>query len=152
MSCLGVDIVSVSPYYCLYVGVMIQLYLLIYIVIFYKLERIKLYSKSLLTFTLLLSVYHRCTKWSYVQIREVHKRRYLLRHCALEVFSNDGQSLFLIFHLPQRDKIYQKWVTYLTVSHIIIVLVKTLIHYCGMDIHYVCFLLVTVELTLSGCF
>lgn len=52
----------------------------------------------------------RCTKWTYLQIREVHKRRYLLRHCALEVFSNDGQSLFLIFHLNQSDKIYQKWV------------------------------------------
>ncbi|XP_019848853.1 PREDICTED: WD repeat and FYVE domain-containing protein 3-like isoform X2 [Amphimedon queenslandica] len=49
-----------------------------------------------------------CTKWSYVEIREVHKRRYLLRHCAMEVFSNDGQSLFLIFHLAQRDRIYQK--------------------------------------------
>lgn len=56
-----------------------------------------------------------CTKWSYNQVREVHKRRYLLRHCALEVFSNDGQSMFLIFHLPQREKIYQKYVCQLII-------------------------------------
>jgi len=49
-----------------------------------------------------------CFKWPYNTIREIHKRRYLLRHCALEVFSSDGRNHFLIFHKPERDKIYQK--------------------------------------------
>ena len=61
------------------------------------------------------SVSPSCIKWSYSQVREVHKRRYLLRHCALEVFSNDGQSMFLIFHPPQREKIYQRYVPQLNV-------------------------------------
>ena len=49
-----------------------------------------------------------CIKWPYDTIREVHMRRYLLRHCALEMFSSDGRNHFLIFHQSERDKIFQK--------------------------------------------
>jgi hypothetical protein len=49
-----------------------------------------------------------CVKWPYAVVREIHKRRYLLQHCALEVFSSDGRNQFLIFHANQRDKLYQK--------------------------------------------
>jgi len=50
----------------------------------------------------------RCIKMRYDTIREVHKRRYLLRHCAVEVFAVDGRSHFLIFLTKFRDKAYQK--------------------------------------------
>jgi hypothetical protein len=49
-----------------------------------------------------------CVKWPYTVVREIHKRRYLLRHCALEMFSSDGRNQFLIFHVSQRDKLYHK--------------------------------------------
>lgn len=52
----------------------------------------------------------RCIKLRYDTIREVHKRRYLLRHSALEVFAVDGRSHFLIFISKYRDKICQKYV------------------------------------------
>ena len=51
-----------------------------------------------------------CVKWPYAVVREIHKRRYLLQHCALEVFSSDGRNQFLIFHTNQRDKLYHKLV------------------------------------------
>ncbi len=50
----------------------------------------------------------RCIKLRYDTIREVHKRRYLLRHCAVEVFALDGRSHFLIFQTLYRDKVCQK--------------------------------------------
>lgn len=77
-----------------------------------SLSSLSLFSLLSLPSFLFFLFLFRCTKWSYIQIREVHKRRYLLRHCAMEVFSNDGQSLFMIFHLSQRDRIYQKLVVY----------------------------------------
>lgn len=50
----------------------------------------------------------RCVKWPYAVVREIHKRRYLLQHCALEMFSSDGRNQFLIFHTNKRDKLYHK--------------------------------------------
>ncbi|XP_048589940.1 WD repeat and FYVE domain-containing protein 3-like [Nematostella vectensis] len=52
-----------------------------------------------------------CSKWAYEDIREVHKRRYLLQQTALEVFSSDGRNHFLVFPKPVRNKVYEKLVT-----------------------------------------
>ncbi|XP_019753468.2 WD repeat and FYVE domain-containing protein 3 isoform X1 [Dendroctonus ponderosae] len=52
-----------------------------------------------------------CSKFSYDDIREVHKRRYLLQPMALEVFSGDGRNYLLAFPRKQRNKVYQKFMT-----------------------------------------
>lgn len=52
-----------------------------------------------------------CSKWAYEDIREVHKRRYLLQETALEVFSSDGRNHFLVFPKPVRSKVYEKLVS-----------------------------------------
>lgn len=49
-----------------------------------------------------------CIKWPYKSICEIHKQRYLLRQCALEVFAEDGRNHFLVFHIGERDKVYNK--------------------------------------------
>ncbi|CAG9764999.1 unnamed protein product [Ceutorhynchus assimilis] len=50
-----------------------------------------------------------CSKFSYEDIREVHKRRYLLQPMALEVFSGDGRNYLLAFLRKQRNKVYQRF-------------------------------------------
>lgn len=35
---------------------------------------------------------HQCRFWAYEDITELHKRRYQLRHVALEIFANDGRN------------------------------------------------------------
>ncbi|XP_050299394.1 WD repeat and FYVE domain-containing protein 3 [Anthonomus grandis grandis] len=50
-----------------------------------------------------------CSKFSYDDIREVHKRRYLLQPMALEVFSGDGRNYLLAFVRKQRNKVYQRF-------------------------------------------
>lgn len=50
-----------------------------------------------------------CSKFSYEDIREVHKRRYLLQPIALEVFSNDGRNYLLSFPRKVRNKVYQRF-------------------------------------------
>ncbi|XP_066149954.1 WD repeat and FYVE domain-containing protein 3 [Euwallacea fornicatus] len=52
-----------------------------------------------------------CSKFSYEDIREVHKRRYLLQPMALEVFSGDGRNYLLAFPRKQRNKVYQRFMT-----------------------------------------
>lgn len=49
-----------------------------------------------------------CSKFSYDDIREVHKRRYLLQPIAVEVFSADGRNYLLAFPKRMRDRVYQK--------------------------------------------
>ena len=51
---------------------------------------------------------HQCSKIAYEDIREVHKRRYLLQPIALEVFSNDGRNYLLAFPPNVRNKVYQR--------------------------------------------
>lgn len=46
-----------------------------------------------------------CSKFSYEDIREVHKRRYLLQPIALEVFSVDGRNYLLAFPKRVRNKV-----------------------------------------------
>ena len=40
---------------------------------------------------------HHCSRLGYEDVREVHKRRYLLQPIALEIFSNDGRNHLLTF-------------------------------------------------------
>ncbi|CAH2247052.1 jg23900 [Pararge aegeria aegeria] len=47
-----------------------------------------------------------CSKFLYEDIREVHKRRYLLQPIALEVFSSDGRNYLLAFPRKVRNKVY----------------------------------------------
>ncbi|CAJ0587641.1 unnamed protein product, partial [Mesorhabditis spiculigera] len=49
-----------------------------------------------------------CSKFSYDDIREIHKRRYLLQPIAMEVFSADGQNYLLAFPKKIRDNVYDK--------------------------------------------
>nr|CAD7454369.1 unnamed protein product [Timema tahoe] len=55
-----------------------------------------------------------CSKFSYEDIREVHKRRYLLQPMALEVFSGDGRNYLLAFPRKVRNKIYQRFMAFAT--------------------------------------
>jgi WD40 repeat protein len=55
-----------------------------------------------------------CSKFSYEDIREVHKRRYLLQPIALEVFSGDGRNYLLAFPRKVRNKVYQRFMQYAT--------------------------------------
>lgn len=49
-----------------------------------------------------------CSKFAYDDIREVHRRRYLLQPIALEVFSVDGRNYLLAFPRKIRDRVHQK--------------------------------------------
>lgn len=55
-----------------------------------------------------------CSKFAYEDIREVHKRRYLLQPIALEVFSGDGRNYLLSFPRKVRNKVYQRFMTVAT--------------------------------------
>lgn len=55
-----------------------------------------------------------CSKFSYEDIREVHKRRYLLQPIALEVFSGDGRNYLLSFPRKVRNKVYQRFMAMAT--------------------------------------
>lgn len=48
-------------------------------------------------------------KFHYEDIREVHKRRYLLQPMALEVFSSDGRNQLLAFQRKIRNKVYHRF-------------------------------------------
>lgn len=54
------------------------------------------------------------SKFPYEDIREVHKRRYLLQPIALEVFSGDGRNYLLSFPKKVRNKVYQRFMTLAT--------------------------------------
>ncbi|KAF9582747.1 hypothetical protein BGW38_010818, partial [Lunasporangiospora selenospora] len=49
---------------------------------------------------------HQCMKWRYEDIKEVHRRRYLLRNVALELFFVDGRNYLINLNLHQRDYVY----------------------------------------------
>ncbi|XP_014401475.1 PREDICTED: WD repeat and FYVE domain-containing protein 3 isoform X5 [Myotis brandtii] len=50
-----------------------------------------------------------CSIFAYEDIREVHKRRYLLQPIAVEVFSGDGRNYLLAFQKGIRNKVYQRF-------------------------------------------
>uniref|UniRef100_A0A1I8G3P8 WD repeat and FYVE domain-containing protein 3 n=1 Tax=Macrostomum lignano TaxID=282301 RepID=A0A1I8G3P8_9PLAT len=47
-------------------------------------------------------------KFAYEDLREIHRRRYLLQPIALELFSSDGRTLLLVFRKRTMSKVYQK--------------------------------------------
>ena len=51
-------------------------------------------------------VLHQCRRWSYLDVKECHTRRHLLRETALELFFNDGTNFLLVVNIKQRDVIY----------------------------------------------
>lgn len=63
------------------------------------------------------SLYHRqqelwsgepLSKWSYEDVKDVRRGRYLLRDCALEIYSVDGKNSLLAFSdRTSRDAVYQ---------------------------------------------
>ncbi|RWS13484.1 WD repeat and FYVE domain-containing protein 3-like protein [Dinothrombium tinctorium] len=58
-----------------------------------------------------------CMKFAFEDIKEVHKRRYLLQPIALEVFSMDGRNSLLVFPRKLRNKVYSRFMsvaTYIT--------------------------------------
>lgn len=52
-----------------------------------------------------------CSKFSFDNIVEVHKRRYLLQPIALEVFSSDGRNTLIVFPRNIRNKVYSRLMT-----------------------------------------
>ncbi|KAG8454376.1 hypothetical protein GDO86_000847 [Hymenochirus boettgeri] len=50
-----------------------------------------------------------CSIFAYEDIKEVHKRRYLLQPIAVEVFSGDGRNHLLAFQKGVRNKVYQRF-------------------------------------------
>ncbi|XP_078532420.1 WD repeat and FYVE domain-containing protein 3 isoform X3 [Lissotriton helveticus] len=50
-----------------------------------------------------------CSIFMYEDIKEVHKRRYLLEPIAIEVFSGDGRNYLLAFQKGVRNKVYQRF-------------------------------------------
>ncbi|XP_054166813.1 WD repeat and FYVE domain-containing protein 3-like [Oppia nitens] len=55
-----------------------------------------------------------CSKFSFEDIKEVHKRRYLLQPIALEVFSLDGRNSLLVFPRKIRNKVYSRFMSVAT--------------------------------------
>jgi hypothetical protein len=53
-------------------------------------------------------VRHQCRKWRFEDIKEVHRRRYLLRNVALELFFVDGRNYLINLNLQQRDFVYNQ--------------------------------------------
>ena len=49
------------------------------------------------------------SKFSFDEVKEVHKRRYLLQPIAVEVFTTNGQNYLLSFQKQYRNKVYQKF-------------------------------------------
>jgi hypothetical protein len=49
-----------------------------------------------------------CSKFAYEDIKEVHKRRYLLQEISMEIFSKDGRNYLLVFPRKCRDKVYDR--------------------------------------------
>ncbi|KAF2070943.1 hypothetical protein CYY_007734 [Polysphondylium violaceum] len=59
-------------------------------------------------------IIHHFIKWSYDDIRDVLKRRYLLRQVALEIFSTDGRNNLIVFKdEPTRDEVHNNLLRHL---------------------------------------
>jgi len=54
-------------------------------------------------------------------MREVHKRRYLLQPIAVEVFSSDGRNFLLAFPRKTRNKVYDRYYSTTVVVQVVVV-------------------------------
>ncbi|XP_021253682.1 WD repeat- and FYVE domain-containing protein 4 isoform X2 [Numida meleagris] len=52
---------------------------------------------------------HRCSRYSYHDIKEIRLMRFLLQEIALEIFFKNGYSRFLVFHDCDRKKIFKRF-------------------------------------------
>ncbi|CAG8523942.1 7035_t:CDS:10, partial [Paraglomus brasilianum] len=59
---------------------------------------------------------HQSRRWAFEDIKEVHKRKFLFRDVALEIFFNDGRNYLITFNLKERDIAYSKLVARATFS------------------------------------
>ncbi|CAG8433004.1 6306_t:CDS:10 [Ambispora gerdemannii] len=59
---------------------------------------------------------HKSRKWAFEDIKEVHKRKFLFRDVALELFFSDGRNYLITFNLKERDSAYNKLVARATFS------------------------------------
>ncbi|ORX90609.1 beach-domain-containing protein [Basidiobolus meristosporus CBS 931.73] len=57
---------------------------------------------------------HQHRKWAFDDIKEVHKRKFLFRDVAIEVFLNDGRNYLITLELNQRDTVYNRLLARLT--------------------------------------
>lgn len=58
---------------------------------------------------------HSCRKWATADLRDVFKRRFLFRDVALEIFFTDGQNALITLDLSERDELYSKLVSRVSV-------------------------------------
>ncbi|KAI7889530.1 uncharacterized protein EV154DRAFT_423692 [Mucor mucedo] len=59
---------------------------------------------------------HSCRKWATADLRDVFKRRFLFRDVALEIFFTDGQNALITLDLSERDELYSKLVSRVSVQ------------------------------------
>ncbi|CAI2171444.1 16368_t:CDS:10 [Funneliformis geosporum] len=59
---------------------------------------------------------HKSRRWAFDDIKEVHKRKFLFRDVALEIFFADGRNYLITFFLDERDVAYNKLVARATFS------------------------------------
>ena len=52
-----------------------------------------------------MAVVHR---WHHAEIRDLQRRKYLLRPVGIEMFTNDGLDSLLLFHKSERDSVYDR--------------------------------------------
>ncbi|EGC32207.1 hypothetical protein DICPUDRAFT_155867 [Dictyostelium purpureum] len=65
-------------------------------------------------------IIHYFLKWAYEDIRDILKRRYLLRQVALEIFSTDGRNNLIVYKdEPTRDEVYHTLVNYVSTHNTI---------------------------------
>ena len=69
------------------------------------------------TSDILLSSNHSNRKWPFTEIRDVFKRRYLLRPVALEIFSSDGRNILIVFELNDITDVYRNLSSKITRSN-----------------------------------
>lgn len=75
---------------------------------------------------------HNSRKWAFEDIREVLKRRYLLRQVAIEIFSSDGRNHLVVFtDVVVRDEVFQK------LSAIIAIKYDTRLHSFSCSFHFI---------------
>lgn len=62
---------------------------------------------------------HTVRKWAFEDIREILKRRYLLRQVAIELFSSDGRNHLVVFSdVAVRDEVFQKLASIISVKYV----------------------------------
>jgi hypothetical protein len=50
----------------------------------------------------------RCHKWSFNDVIDLHKRRYLLMDIAIEIFASDGRNQFVALGKADRNKVHTR--------------------------------------------